>query len=1415
MMSRKVCILFAFVVQVLLVCLCACEHVSDVEREQIYSLNRLAYEVKYKSLDESEGYVNEVLTRYSESLYRDGLQEALLGKGDVYGMRMEYDSAKICYQEVLDATNNDLLGSMADVNMMSVCLMTAMNKEFYNYRSDAQERMANVAEESSDMTEHQFALWKAVQTDYHFVSANYFIKMRQDEGAEEEFDWLEDHQDLFMADTARYAAYLFLRSIHGGNVGNTSEAADEMQGSLTRLLSLSKRSGYIYFEASALNALAKSVMKGGGMRPSRWVFIEEMIGEPGFFPFEYRLANRALRLAEQYGNDFVRTTALVTLSDYYLKEGKDTLALVQMKKALELINENHRVNCVKGCAANSHEELYAYAEEEDTLSTEMKWISDPDVVAVPEWMAMVREQLSVVYGAMGMKAASDYNHNIFFDILDVTRQDLRVEQEEENLVKEERMLNFLLWFFVLLIMVLSWLLYLYYKRSRQEYHKKVEMLSQVIDICKRLSSALTEEMEDEEDLDQALHAIADKDVERLFPQVKGQDWTKVEPAQMKGLDKELFHVLLVFYNWMRQKGLLFIQFAQQQRQLEGETYVFEKRLEENKRQYIEKLTSMSIVHGITPFLDRALHEVNKLKLDVRATPAMVRERFLYLSELIDKINEYNDVLGHWVKIRQGMVTLNIENFALQPLFDTMKRGTRTFENKGVALTVEDTRCVVKADKSLTLFMMNTLLDNARKYTPEGGHVELSAVETDTYVEVSVADTGHGMSPEDVDTLNNAKVYDSSKIGSEGEHASSIRKNKGFGFGLMNCKGIIGKYKKTNAMFQVCEFGVESQLGKGSRFFFRLPKGVIKALMVVIIMMCAGGTLHAENPMERAADYVDSVFLSNVAGNHEQAILYADSAIQCFNKHYKEQVPKGTKLMSLEGGEMAELEWWKAKLDSDYELMIGLRNEVAIAALALNRNSLYHYNSEIFTRLYKLTSTDPTLEDYCNSIKMANRNKKTAAILLGILIFLVLVTYFFLYYRNNQLFVFNLRQFIQLNNKVFTSSEETLFKVLHQSLSDIKTVDTVGMMIPAEDRSESFRFVFTGLKGEQSVYESMMQAAYNQKKEMTSSNGHFHAYPLFVPGLANQSLVGVLGVRFYDGELTDEESLIMNLVAQFMSIHTYFSYHKVGEMNELIELKRDEKIRMDNEQQKVYVRNQIMDNSLSTLKHETMYYPNRIKQLVDEVLKTPDAAIGEITIRDIDELLTYYKDVFTILSTCAGKQVEMTLFKRTTLSAKAIGEMVVRSFKKQGKNLKRSTKVKVSEVKNIAVQGDRIFLQVLVDNIISLYFEHNSGGDLLLDFEVSEGFAKFVFTDVAYRYGDDAIPQLFYVDHVRYDAKTDTLLGAQYLICRQIIREHDAHSSLRGCRIYVENCDVDKGSRFVFSLPLSSMFFPDDRLKKIN
>ena len=1336
------------VVSVVGLALVGCDGTTDAERRQVDSLNALAYKVKYRSLSEAMGCVDEVLEGHGNGGYRDGLHEAWLNRGDIMGMRMEYDSAQVCYRRVLEESDNDLLCSVADVDMMSVCLMTSMSKEFYDYRSDAHERFANVEEAEGEMTEHQRTVWNSVRTQYHFVSINYFIKMHQDDGVREEFRWLDDHQELFTADTTQWAQYLFLRSLFSVDEGSAADASESMQQDLLRLLSVSRRQGFVYFEASALNSLASVAVNGGMLRPSRQVYLREQLGEASLEDdLPLMLAQRALRLARQYGNAFVETTALITLSNYYLRQGQDSLALAQMGEALHLINAHHAGIRNEGVGIRNEElgmrngvlggdTLRLYDEMPEELSVEMRWIADPAVMAVPDWMSMVREQLSIIYGAMGRKAESDYNHNIYFDILDATRQDLRVQQEEERLEGEESMLNLLLWGLTISIVVLVWLLWAYGRRSRASYRAKVKKLSEVIGVCQRIASPLPDDVEDEADLDAVLHERTDGDVERLFPQLKGRNWTEVDGQELKGLDGELFRVLPVFYGWMRQKGMQQLQFAEQRRNVESETYLMEKRLEESKRRYIEKLTSMSIVSGITPFIDRALHEMRMLA----ASTSDTKERLRYVGELVDKVSEYNDVLGHWVKIRQGEVMLHVENFALQPLLDTMKLGSKTFESRGVTLEVHDSESVVKADKALTLFMMNTLLDNARKYTPEGGHVTLCAEETEDYVEVVVKDTGHGMSAEDVETLNHSKVYDANKIGMQGEHADDIRKDKGFGFGLMNCKGIIGKYKKMGALFAVCEFGVESAVGKGSRFFFRLPKGVLKAMMCVcMLLMC--GMVHAGKPapkyLETAKMYADSIYAANVSGDYERAVLYADSAIRCINSHRAEQKPSDRRKMVLEGAGMAELAWWKEKAKMDYDLILGIRNEVAIAALALNRPGLYHYNNDVFTRLYKLTSTDPALEEYCDNIRMTNRNKKTTAILLGMLVVLVIAAYFFLYYRNNQFFIFNMRQFFQLLSRVFAAPDEEVPGLLRKGLKDIRSTESGG---------------------------------------------------------------------------TEEETLISSLVEQFMDIHSYFSQQKVAEMTEQLELQKDECARLENEQQKVYVRNQIMDNCLSTLKHETMYYPHRIHQLVEMALVESDGQEEntgsdnekrdmKATVADIDELLKYYKEVFSILSACAEKQMMPVLFKRVKLDGKEIGEMAQAAFRKQGRKAASRAVLKVAkETEEVRVMGDRIFMQTLIDNIVSLFFEHRSGGDLMMDMHVEDGFVQFAFTDTAFRYDEEELPQLFYTDHVNYDAKTDTLQGTQYLICRQIIREHDAYSPRRGCRIYVENMPDGQGSTFIFTLP---------------
>ena len=1399
MLNRKLQILYFMLAGCFLALLPGCGHPDDADKSVIDSLNDRVNRMKYTSLDSALLCADEILTTFERTSYRDGIHEAMLNKGSVFGLQMDYDSAQYYYKEVLGHSNNDLMKSIADVDMMSVCLVTSMNKEFYDYRSDAHERFANVEEEIASIDEHQRMIWNSVIAKYHFVSLNYFLKMRQKAGAKEEFEWLEDNRSVFSSDSTLLANYLFLRSVYIS--WEESETDDEIWYSQLGLLSLSRLKGYVYFEILAANNLAKNILQGGELKPSRRVLIEEMLGVEDGTDLSYALATHSLMLAKQYGNDYLTGMVLITLSDYYLQKGEYEAALMQVEEALQLINAHHRKRY--GTSDEYADDiLYTYLESGDTLSTELKWIADPNVTAVPEWMALVREQLSVVYGAMGLKQESDYNHNIYFDILDATRQDLRVQQEEEHLQEEERLLNFLLSLFVVVIIVLASFLFVYNKKSRIKYQNKVRMLGEVISICKHLPSALTESIEDEDELDQALHDIADRDVVRIFPQFKDRDWTKEDLKTIKGLDGEIFHVLLVFYRWVREKGILQINFTAKRELLDSKTYLTQRKLEEDKRRYLEKLTSMSIVNGITPFLDRALHEVSQLKAsDTRKNS---REKFIYLGELIDKINEYNIVLGYWVKIRQGILALNVENFALQPLLNTLKQSSKAFEMKNISLSVDDTNGVVKADKALTLFMMNTLLDNARKYTPQGGNVILAAKEHEKYIEISVEDSGYGMSEQDVEILNNSKVYDSNLIGEGNQHVEDIKQNKGFGFGLMNCKGIIEKYKKTGSVFSVCTFGVESKMGEGSRFFFRLPKGVLKNVCSLLLLFLSSINVYASEFLKQAEMYTDSVFTANVHGRYDDAIVFADSSISYFNQHYLKMNPDADEenLMLLRGRKMAELVWFQDGFDTNYESIIMLRNEVSIAALALNQNKLYHYNNEILTQLYTLASTDPALEEYCNSIKSANRNKKTILILLGTAIFLVITMYYFLYYRHHLLFMFNLRQFIRLNNAIFTSSENSLMKDFHENLSDIKQCDTVGLMTVSEEESGKFHFMFAGNESKRNVYESLMLSAYQQKKEFVSAEGGFHAYPLCISD-KDELVTGVVGVCYNDVNMTEEEQLIINLVIQFMSIHSYFSFHKAEEMNELLELKEDERIRVEHEQQKVYVRNQILDNCLSTLKHETMYYPNRIKQIVDAVVENPDLPVSAQTIDDIKELTTYYKEIFTLLSTCASKQVETVLFKRTVIPVQKIADMTMSSFSRQQKNNKSKGLLHISSVPSKHIYGDAIFLQTLVDNIISLYFEHNSGGDLQLGFDFSDSFAKFAFTDTRYQYAEEEQSQVFYIDNVKYDNTKDTLTGVQYLLCRQIIREHDAYSPRRGCRLYVENQIEESGSTFNFTLPLAN------------
>jgi two-component system phosphate regulon sensor histidine kinase PhoR len=99
-----------------------------------------------------------------------------------------------------------------------------------------------------------------------------------------------------------------------------------------------------------------------------------------------------------------------------------------------------------------------------------------------------------------------------------------------------------------------------------------------------------------------------------------------------------------------------------------------------------------------------------------------------------------------------------------------------------------------------------LVSNALKFTPAGGKVNIRAARAGDVIRCEVADTGEGIAPDDLPRLFERF-----------SRLESGRKKKGStGLGLSICKAIVEAHGGT--------IGVESQLGKGSTFWFTLPQG---------------------------------------------------------------------------------------------------------------------------------------------------------------------------------------------------------------------------------------------------------------------------------------------------------------------------------------------------------------------------------------------------------------------------------------------------------------------------------------------------------------------------------------------------------------------------------------------------------------
>ncbi|MCF8302183.1 MAG: tetratricopeptide repeat-containing sensor histidine kinase [Bacteroidales bacterium] len=167
-----------------------------------------------------------------------------------------------------------------------------------------------------------------------------------------------------------------------------------------------------------------------------------------------------------------------------------------------------------------------------------------------------------------------------------------------------------------------------------------------------------------------------------------------------------------------------------------------------------------------------------------------------------------DNLMQWARSETGTVSFSPENIDIQQVyndnFDLLMSSSR--EKKINLTSAIPEGLVAYADFNLTSTILRNLIANAIKFTDENGRVSIQAYEKNEMIEVSVLDTGTGMSQETIDNLFNTEKG----ISQKGTHDE-----KGTGLGLVICKDFVEKQNGT--------LSVESELGKGSRFSFTLPK----------------------------------------------------------------------------------------------------------------------------------------------------------------------------------------------------------------------------------------------------------------------------------------------------------------------------------------------------------------------------------------------------------------------------------------------------------------------------------------------------------------------------------------------------------------------------------------------------------------
>lgn len=158
------------------------------------------------------------------------------------------------------------------------------------------------------------------------------------------------------------------------------------------------------------------------------------------------------------------------------------------------------------------------------------------------------------------------------------------------------------------------------------------------------------------------------------------------------------------------------------------------------------------------------------------------------------------------RLESGKLQISPQQFDMSALIKEAEEETAATVNTHQIIYAATDHILVYADKDKIGQVISNLISNAIKYAKSDSIINVDCSIIDGQVQVSVKDSGMGISPADLD-----KVFDR-YFRVEGNNMNNIA---GFGIGLYLCAEIIQRHKG--------KIWVESKVGEGSTFYFSIPQ----------------------------------------------------------------------------------------------------------------------------------------------------------------------------------------------------------------------------------------------------------------------------------------------------------------------------------------------------------------------------------------------------------------------------------------------------------------------------------------------------------------------------------------------------------------------------------------------------------------